>query len=68
MNLILSKNHDIFTIHKYKITLSPFDTKRYIEEDGINTKAYGFIEPIKFDEEEIKKIIDSEEMLKKFSI
>ena len=66
MKLILSKNHDIFTMHKYKITLCPLDTKRFIEEDGINTKAYGYKDPERLSEEEIKQILESEAILKKY--
>lgn len=40
-NTIRSKRHNIFTIQMEKIALSPFDDKRYIKADGINTLAWG---------------------------
>lgn len=41
MEMIRSENHEIHTILQKKKTLNPMDTKRYILEDGINTRAYG---------------------------
>ncbi|UYV67416.1 hypothetical protein LAZ67_5000505 [Cordylochernes scorpioides] len=41
-NLIRSNKHEIATIGINKIALSPYDDKRYILDDGINTRAYGF--------------------------
>ena len=32
-------------MHINKISLSPFDSKRWIDEDGIHTGAYGYKEP-----------------------
>ena len=29
-------------MHLNKISLSPFDSKRWIADDGIHTKAYGY--------------------------
>ena len=29
-------------MHVNKISLSPFDSKRWIADDGVNTKAYGY--------------------------
>ena len=29
-------------MHINKISLSPFDSKRWIADDGVNTKAYGY--------------------------
>ena len=40
MNILRSQKHSIFGMNVNKISLSPFDSKRWIEEDGINTKAY----------------------------
>lgn len=36
-----STGHQLFTFDSNKISLSPFDDKRYIEDDKINTLAYG---------------------------
>ena len=45
MNILRSQKHSIFGMNVNKISLSPFDSKRWIEEDGINTKAYGYTPP-----------------------
>ena len=45
MNILRSEGHEIYGMHINKISLSPFDSKRWIDEDGINTKAHGFILP-----------------------
>ena len=34
-------NHRMYTYESNKISLSVFDDKRYIKDDGINTLAYG---------------------------
>ena len=41
MNMLRSKNHEIFEIHLNKTSISPFDSKRRIKEDGVHTLAYG---------------------------
>ena len=41
MDRFQSKGHQIFTVHVNKTSLSPFDSKRWIKEDGIHTLAYG---------------------------
>ena len=40
-NQIKSKAHQLGTYHQTKIALSAFDTKRWICDDGIKTRAYG---------------------------
>jgi len=42
MNILRSKGHEIYGMHLNKISLSPFDSKRWIGDDGIHTKAYGY--------------------------
>jgi len=42
MNILRSKGHEIYGMHLNKISLSPFDSKRWIGKDGIHTKAYGY--------------------------
>jgi hypothetical protein len=37
---IISKSHQIYTIHQRKIGLSPFDDKRYLNDDFISTLPY----------------------------
>jgi len=41
MNIIRSKDHNLYLSEAHKIGLNPFDDKRYILEDGISTLAYG---------------------------
>ncbi len=41
MNQIRSERHEIYSIKLNKIGLSPYDDKRYILNDGMNTLAYG---------------------------
>ena len=41
MSGIKSFNHRMYTYESNKISLSAFDHKRYILDDGINTLAYG---------------------------
>ena len=41
MNMLRSERHKIYGLHVNKITLSPFDSKRWITNDGIHTLAYG---------------------------
>ena len=43
MNILRSEGHEICGMHLNKISLSPFDSKRWIGDDGIHTKAYGYI-------------------------
>ena len=40
MNRIQSKLLRVGTYHVYKISLSCFDDKRYVLDDGVNTLAY----------------------------
>ena len=42
MNMLRSEGHEIYGMHVNKISLSPFDSKRWIADDGVNTKAYGY--------------------------
>ena len=52
MNQILSNKHVVNSVTRTKIGLSPFDDKRYVLKDGMNTLAYGHYR-IKELEEEI---------------
>ena len=42
MNILRSEGHEIYGMYVKKKLLSSFDSKRWIEEDGIHTKAYGY--------------------------
>ena len=41
MNTLRSMNHQLYGFHINKLSLSPFDSKRWISDDGINTLAFG---------------------------
>ena len=41
MDMLRSYNHQIYGIKVNKTSLSPLDTKRWIDDDGVNTLAYG---------------------------
>jgi len=41
MNSLRSMKHQIFTIKQHKVSLSPYDDKRYLLEDGITSLPYG---------------------------
>ena len=55
MNILRSEDHEIYGMHVNKISLSPFDSKRWIADDGINTNAYGYTRPL-FTNTEMKEI------------
>ena len=42
MEVIRSKGHQIYGQHLNKISLSPFDSKRFILDNGIDTQVYGY--------------------------
>ena len=42
MNALRSYKHQIYTIEVKKVSLSNFDNKRWIADDGIHTLAYGY--------------------------
>ena len=41
MKVIRSQKHRVYTMDQNKISLSAYDDKRYLLEDGINSLAYG---------------------------
>ena len=64
MNIYRSEGHEIYGMYVNKKSLSSFDSKRWIEEDGIHTKAYGYEPAFKFTDAEIAAIAAAEEELK----
>ena len=42
MNMLRNEGHEIYRVLENKISLSPFDSKRFIAENGIDTFAYGY--------------------------
>ena len=61
MKILRSEGHEIYGMYVNKISLSPFDSKRWICDDGINTKAYGYEPAFKFTDAEIASIAAAEE-------
>ena len=41
MNILRSEGHEIYGMHVNKVSLSLFETKRWIAYDGVHTLAYG---------------------------
>ena len=41
MKILRSEFHEMYGMCMNKISISPFDTKRWIADDGIHTAAYG---------------------------
>ena len=41
MRTLRSEGHEMFLEEVQKLSLNPFDDKRYIMDDGINTAPYG---------------------------
>ena len=58
MNILRSEGHEIYGMHVNKISLSPFDSKRWIADDGVSTKAYGYNNQM----EEIEALFATTEM------
>ena len=40
MKMIRSFDHDIYTVNVTKVSLSAYDDKRFIQDDGISSYAY----------------------------
>ena len=43
MKILQSEGHEMYGMCMNKVSISPFDTKRWIAKDGVNTLAYGHI-------------------------
>ena len=41
MKILRSESHEMYGIRLNKISISPFDTKRWIVDDGLQTQAHG---------------------------
>ena len=50
MKMIRSFDHNIYTVNVTKISLSAYDDKRFIKDDGISSYAYGHFRINKHDE------------------
>ena len=40
-NTIQSREHQVHSVHQTRVSLTAFDTKRWIEDDGVHTLAHG---------------------------
>ena len=63
MNILRSQRHEIYGMYVNKNSLSPFDSKRWIAEDGIHTKACRYNPPFKCTVAEITEIAAAEKAL-----
>ena len=61
MKRIQSKKHKLGTYEIDKISLSCFDDKRYVLDDGIRTLAYFHKDSVTSKKEEIKKYYNKED-------
>ena len=41
MDVLQAERHRIYGLHLNKVSLSPFDSKRWITKNGVDTLAYG---------------------------
>ena len=46
MKMLRSERHDMYSIKMKKASLSAYDNKHWIAEDGITTRAYDYTEPV----------------------
>ena len=69
MNILRSERHVIYGMHVNKISLSPFDSKRWIADNGIHTNAYGYNPPMLLEEqiEEFNAMQFTEEQIEEFN-
>ena len=58
MNILRDEGHNIFGMHVNKVSLSPFDSKRWIAVDGFHTNAFGYaLPPTDVELEEMKEYL-----------
>ena len=58
MNVLRSERHRIYGQHLHKVSLSPFDSKRWIAENGVKTLAYGHRDALPTGTAEMNAYID----------
>ena len=58
VNMIRSRDHELFSIKTSKVSLSCNDSKRYILRDNVHTLAYGH-----YTIEQYKKVYEKQEPL-----
>ena len=49
MNLFRSYKHEMYTISIDKVGLSPYDDKRYVKDNGVDTWAHGHYQTLNAD-------------------
>jgi len=62
MNILRSQKHSIFGMNVNKLSLSPFGSKRWIKEDGINTKASGYNPPLNLQMLKLLKLLQPKKL------
>ena len=58
MNVLRSERHHIYGQRLHKVSLSPFDSKRWIAENGVETLAYGHRDALPTGTAEMNAYID----------
>ena len=58
MNVLRSERHHIYGQRLHKVSLSPFDSKRWIAENGVDTLAYGHRDALPTGTAEMNAYID----------
>ena len=58
MDVLRSEGHQMYGQHLNKVSLSPFDSKRWIAENGVDTLAYGHEELLARDAAAMDAYID----------
>ena len=58
MDMLRSEGHRIYGQHLNKVSLSPFNSKRWITENGVYTLAYGHGDALPAGQAEMNEFID----------
>ena len=61
MNILRNEGHEIYGTHLNKVSLSAFDSKRWIADNGIHTNAHGYMPALT--DAEIAEIEEALELL-----
>lgn len=58
MDMLRSERHRIYGLHLNKVSLSPYDSKRWIAENGVVTLAYGHRDAVPAGQAEMDALVD----------
>ena len=61
MKMIRSFDHDIYTVSVNKVSLSAYDDKRFIQNDGISSYAYGHYATPSCTKQDVDSIVNDAE-------